>query len=259
MTLVVNMSTPAISWVTPAAIPYGTALTAAQLDATATYDGATVGGTYTYAPAKGTLLTAGSQTLTVTFTPNNTADYSTPPPESVILQVNQATPRITWAKPAAITYGTPLSSTQLNASASVPGTFMYSPAIGAVLSGGMQTLSVTLTPTDTNDYAVVTASVSLTVKQASSITAISSASPNPSSVNQPVVVNFSVGGSGGVPTGTVTVTANTGETCSGLLTNGAGSCSLTFTATGSPKLTAIYSGDSNFKASNSAKLIQTVN
>ena len=46
------------------------------------------------------------------------------------------TPVITWPTPAAITYGTPLSTTQLNATASyngktVPGTFSYSP--GTVL------------------------------------------------------------------------------------------------------------------------------
>jgi len=41
------------------------------------------------------------------------------------LLVGQATPIITWATPAPISYGTALSGTQLNATASVPGAFVY--------------------------------------------------------------------------------------------------------------------------------------
>ena len=56
------------------------------------------------------------------------------------LTVNKAAPAITWATPAAITYGTALSATQLNASSTVAGTFVYTPAAGAVLTAGPQTL-----------------------------------------------------------------------------------------------------------------------
>ena len=73
---------------------------------------------------------------------------------------------ITWANPAAITYGTALSATQLNATASVPGTFVYSPAAGAVPNAGTQTLNVTFTPTDTTNYDTATASVSIVVNKA---------------------------------------------------------------------------------------------
>jgi hypothetical protein len=76
-------------------------------------------------------------------------------------------------------------------------------------------------------------------------------------VSQPVTIGFTVTGVG-TPTGIVTVTASTGQTCSGTLSADAGSCSLTFTTTGSPKLTAAYGGDTNFKASTSAKVTQTV-
>jgi 2-keto-3-deoxy-6-phosphogluconate aldolase len=61
------------------------------------------------------------------------------------------TPVITWTTPAAIPYGTALSAAQLDATASVPGTFAYSPSAGTVLAAGAQTLSVTFTPTDTTD------------------------------------------------------------------------------------------------------------
>ncbi len=51
-----------------------------------------------------------------------------------------------WATPAPITYGTPLSATQLNATDNHRGTFVYSPAAGTVLNAGTNTLSVTFTP-----------------------------------------------------------------------------------------------------------------
>jgi len=155
-----TQATPTITWTTPAAITYGTPLSATQLNATAS-----VAGTFTYSPAAGAVLSAGVQTLTATFTPTDTTDYTTAT-ATVTLTVNQATPAITWATPAAITYGTPLSATQLNASSSVAGTFTYSSAAGTVLNAGTQTLTATLTPTDTIDYTTATASVTLTVNKA---------------------------------------------------------------------------------------------
>ena len=160
VSLTVNDATPVITWTAPSAITYGTALSATQLDATAS-----VAGTFVYTPAAGTVLAAGSQTLSVTFTPTNTTDYSTAT-ATVGLMVNKAVPVITWTVPAAITYGTALSATQLDATASVAGTFVYTPAAGTVLGGGTQALSVTFTPTNTTDYSTATAAVSLTVNDA---------------------------------------------------------------------------------------------
>jgi hypothetical protein len=249
-------ATPVITWPTPTAITYGTALSGTQLNATATYNSTTVAGTFVYTPAKGSVLGAGSHTLLVTFTPTNTTNY-TGVGASVTLQVSQAAPKITWANPAAITYGTVLSSLQLNATASVPGSFVYSPPAGTVLAAGTQTLSVTFTPTDTTDYSRVSDSVAITINQGVSSTTITSNLPNPSVIGQSVSIRFSVTGNG-VPTGTVTVTANSGQSCSGALSTGNGSCVLIFTASGSPKLKASYSGDSNFKPSSSVNVTQTV-
>jgi hypothetical protein len=79
---------------------------------------------------------------------------------------SKITPTISWSPPAPITNPTPLSATQLDATASVPGTFVYSPPAGTVLAAGTQTLSVAFTPTDTADYTNATASVSITVNAA---------------------------------------------------------------------------------------------
>jgi N-acetylneuraminic acid mutarotase len=157
---IVNKATPTITWPAPAPITYGTALSGAQLNASST-----VAGSFAYTPALGTVLTAGAHTLSVTLTPTDTAVYMTAT-TTVSLTV-QTTPTITWATPAAITYGTALSGTQLNASSTVAGTFAYTPALGTMLTAGVHTLSVTLTPTDTTDYATAIATVQITVSPAS--------------------------------------------------------------------------------------------
>jgi hypothetical protein len=76
--------TPTIIWATPAAIPYGTALSATQLHASST-----VAGSFAYSPPVGAVLTAGTHTLLVLFTPTNMTDYTTAS-GSVTLTVNPA-------------------------------------------------------------------------------------------------------------------------------------------------------------------------
>jgi glucuronoarabinoxylan endo-1,4-beta-xylanase len=73
---------------------------------------------------------------------------------------------ITWPKPAAIEWGTALSTAQLNATSSVPGTFTYSPAAGAKPEVGIQSLSTTFTPQDQTKYATTRVTRNLTVNKA---------------------------------------------------------------------------------------------
>ena len=82
------------------------------------------------------------------------------------LTVSKGTPVLTWANPAAITYGTALSATQLNAKANVAGAGVYTPVLGSKLPVGAQTLSVIFTPTDSARYNTATKSVPLTVNKA---------------------------------------------------------------------------------------------
>ena len=160
--------TPLITWAAPAAITYGTALSAAQLDATASVPGTTITGNMVYSPALGAVPNGGLRTLTATFTPDDMTDY-TIATAAVQLTVNRVTPTVTWATPAAIPYGTLLSATQLDATASEPGSFFYSPGMGALLGGGLQTLSAIFNPSDAVDYTTATGSVQLTVDQAAGI------------------------------------------------------------------------------------------
>ncbi len=65
-----------------------------------------VAGTFSYTPAAGTVLTPGTdRTLSVTFTPADTSDYTTASATATI-NVDKAEPTITWADPDPITRGT---------------------------------------------------------------------------------------------------------------------------------------------------------
>jgi hypothetical protein len=89
---------------------------------------------------------------------------TTPPPPPT--PITPTVPTITWTPPASIVAGTALTSTQLDATASVAGSFTYSPAIGTVLAAGTQTLAVTFIPSNTTDYTDATKSVQITVTAA---------------------------------------------------------------------------------------------
>ena len=162
VSLVVAKATPVITWTNPAAITYGTALTATQLNASSS-----VAGTFAYNPAIGSILNAGTNTLTAVFTASNPTNYVSPLTNTVSLVVNKATPVITWANPAAITYGTALTATQLNASSSVAGTFAYTPTNGSILSVGTNTLTAIFTASNATNYvSPLTNTVSLVVNSA---------------------------------------------------------------------------------------------
>ncbi|MFH1028176.1 MAG: Ig-like domain repeat protein, partial [Pseudomonadota bacterium] len=81
------------------------------------------------------------------------------------LTIIRAIPAITWNNPDDITYGTPLSATQLNANAGpVAGLFEYSTTAGTVLAVGTgHMLSVTFTPDDLTNYQTATKTVAINV------------------------------------------------------------------------------------------------
>lgn len=111
-----------------------------------------------------------------------------------VLVTAQITPTITWSNPAPIAYGTALNSNQLDASASVPGTFAYNPTNGTVLNPGTNALTVIFTPTDMVDYSSVTDTVSLVVTPTLSITVQPIATTSATSYNP--TFSVTAGGSG---------------------------------------------------------------
>jgi hypothetical protein len=231
-----NAPVASLDGVSPTLAYYAGNLTAAQLATAAALPGApTAAGTYT---------------VVATF-PGDTI-YEPASSSPLSFTIAKATPTITWANPADITYGTALDGTQLDAAASVPGTFAYTPAAGTVLGAGSgQTLSATFTPTDTVDYNTATAAVNLTVDQAATTVAVSS-SLNPSAVQQAVTFTATVTpGSGTFDDGGTVQFIVDGSNFGAPVSPRGGVATIQDAAlsAGIHSITATYSGDANFTAS----------
>lgn len=132
--------------------------------------------------------TAGSYTVVASLT---NANYQATP-VTVTLVINKATPTVSWGNPSAITYGTALSSTQLNATASVAGTFTYTPSSGTFPNAGTNILSVNFTPTDATNYnSVNNTTVFLTVNKATATISLSNLTQTFDGNPKPVTVTTS--------------------------------------------------------------------
>ncbi len=222
--LSVTQATPVVTWSTPGSMTYGSALGAAQLNAAAS-----VPGTFSYSPGAGTVLAAGSQSLSVTFAPADAVDYKAVTVTNSV-SVTPAVPPVTWASPAAISFGTALSATQLDASSPVAGTFVYSPALGTVLGAGTHTLTATFKPAVSADYVTTTSTISLVVAPVTPTIVFSVSNHRVTDApfvvaatsNSPGAITYSVvsgpamlSGSTVTPTGTGTVVLRASEAASG--------------------------------------------
>ena len=124
-------------------------------------EAALTSGTATFAT---TSLNATAHQITATYGGSTT--HATSTSAAVTVTIAKATPQITWPVPPPVSYGTALSAAQLNATATIAGTFTYVPAAGTILDAGPHTLSTTFRPTDTLNYNDASASVSLVVNKA---------------------------------------------------------------------------------------------
>ena len=177
---------------------------------------------------------ANSKAVTVlgySISGGDSGNYLLSQPTGLTANITAAGAGLTWSTPSAITYGTLLSSTQLNATASVSGTFTYTPALNTLLAAGTHTLSVTFTP-DSGNYAASTTTVSLTVnKKTLNITA-SSATVAYGDGRPTITASFSgfITGENSsnlttVPTCTTTYTSTTPVASSGVATTCSGAAS----------------------------------
>jgi hypothetical protein len=107
-------------------------------------------------------------------------------------------------------------------------------------------------------FASSSASLTQTVSQAATTTTLSS-SANPSISGQTVTFTATVTTAAGAPTGTVTFLDGTATIGTGTVASGKATLTISTLASGSHSITAAYSGDSNFTASASTVLAQTVN
>jgi hypothetical protein len=138
------------------------------------------------------------------------------------------------------------------------------------LSGGQATFSTsglatgthTITASyggDGNFNSSTSAAITQTVmasRAASTTTVVSSV--NPSVFGQAVTFTATVTGTGGTPTGTVTFLDGAATLGTAALSAGSGALTTSALAVGNHTVTASYSGDSNFNASTSSAITQTV-
>jgi hypothetical protein len=259
-TLRVVKATPDIDWATPAPIPYGTALSAAQLDAMST-----VSGTFVYSPGSGILAT-GTHTLSTTFTPTDTADYNTAR-ASVSLTVNQAAQTITLTPPSSpVVYGVSPIKLVATSTSGLAVTFSVQSGPGK-LSGstltitGAGTVVVAANQAGNSDYsAAPTVTQSIVVNQATPSISLRSSANN---VNPGKAVTFTatlVGGGGLKPTGTVTFLDGATAIGAGAVnSSGVATFTTSSLSAGSHSITASYTGDSNYAPVTSAPFTEIVN
>lgn len=146
-----------LTWSNPAPIKQGTSLSGTQLNAITD-----VPSTCVYSPPAGTVLPAGTYTLSVTCTPND-PNYEPISGTVTLIVKGKVKPQIIWFNPLPIVNPTPLSGTQLNALANVPGKYSYTPSAGTVLSPGKHPLNVKFTPDNRDDNEDMEANVTIDV------------------------------------------------------------------------------------------------
>jgi 6-phosphogluconolactonase (cycloisomerase 2 family)/sugar lactone lactonase YvrE len=255
-TVALSMASQTITLTVPASAIYGTSFTAtasasSSLPVTLAASGgcSNVGASFT--------MTSGSVACSVIASQSGNANYSPATTVTKVVAATLATPVITWPTPAQIVAGTPLSATQLNATASTTGTFTYTPASGAVLGVGTQTLSVLFTPSTPANYSTATKTVSLVVFAPTVTMGISTQTQTYQHWTNFVIGPIFTGSR--YPTGTVTLYDN-GVAVVTLTLGGNGLAYYTANPfnVGANVMTASYSGDSHFAAGVSSPVTITV-
>jgi YVTN family beta-propeller protein len=199
-----------------------------------------------------------------TITPVITVTISPASVQVVAGQTQQFTANVTGTTDTAVTWSVPpsggtINSTGLYTAPATPGTF-------TVTATSVASTSITASAQVTVTAAVLTPTSTSITSTASTLDGVSLPA-NTALVGNPVTVNFAVTPKSGStdPTGTVTVSDTTGDSCkSTTLTAGAGSCQLSITqvGSGSASLTAAYVPDTAsstlFSGSTSASLSENV-
>jgi hypothetical protein len=250
-TLTVGQASPAITWNAPAAVMYGTALSAAQLNATAS-----TAGTFSYSPALGTVLGAGTQTLSVIFAPTDTTDYTTPSASTVALTVYKA-PLTIVANNAARVFGAANPVFGGTVSGAVNGdvfTESFATSATAASIAGIYAIVPAVVGANLANYAVTATNGALTITQAG--TATTFALSNSNLTMTATVLSLT----SGTPTGNVAFYQGQTLVGTGVLANGTATFTTTNFPAGNVVVSAQYSGDANFTQSASPPIfVLTVN
>jgi hypothetical protein len=223
-------------------------------------DGYTVSASYAGDADDGAASTAASQTLTVVRSNTNTALSISPVNSAPFGQSFVLTATLTAVAPGGgvptgtvvfLRDGESIAEVALNGAGVASFTVPAGLAVGSYVFRAeyAQTLNY-LQSFDSRSYAVV---------NKASATTITGSSVNPSELGASVAFSYSVVGvpSDTTPTGNVSLTASTGESCTA--TVAAGTCSISFATAGNRTVTAEYEGDSVHGSSSSAAFAHAVN
>jgi hypothetical protein len=213
-----------------------------------------------------TFTSTGAKTLTATYAGDTNFNGSTSASESHTVNKANTTTTITAdtpdpsvvGQPVPVTFsvtvdapgsGTPAGNVTVSAGAdSCIGTVAAGTCNLTFTSAGAKSVTATYAG-DGNFNGSTSASEAHQVNKAATTTVITNDAPDPSVLNSPYAVSWSVTVNSpgvGAPTGTVTVSDGS-ATCSAAVA--AGGCSLTSTTPGAKSLLATYSGDGNFNGS----------
>jgi hypothetical protein len=210
-------------------------------------------------------LSAGANTIQASYSGDFSNQSSTS--NTVSVQVGQIQPTITWAQPAAISYGITLAgilnASAVNGSTAVPGTYTYTNGTSPItptstLPAGSYTLTVNFAPTDTNTYKAATGTVSLTVNKVAAGGVLLSASTNSVFLQNPTSFTATVSSMVSPPTGSVVFFDGTTSVGMATLTSGTAQLTVSSLAVGTHSITAVYSGDNNFFAGTSSAVSTVV-
>jgi hypothetical protein len=233
--------------------------TGSALAATATTNPTGLTVTFTYNGSSTVPTAAGSYTVVGTITDANYQGSNTG-----TLVIGKATLTIS-ANNASRVYGTANPTFAGSVTGQQNGdTFTESFSTSAIITSQVSTYSIVPAATGTNlsDYTQSIADGTLTITQASSTTLLTTSTATPYQavpVTLTAAVSDSSTGSTGTPTGTVSFYDS--ATLLGTSSVGAGVATLTTAALplGASTVTAVYSGDTNFAASTSSGVSETVN
>ncbi len=228
-----------LTWSAPAPVVYGTALGAAQLNATSTAEG-----TFAYSPAAGTVLPVGTNTLSVTFTPADTTQYTTAT-SSVQLMVTPA-PLTVSANNAARVFGAANPEFTGTIAGAVKGdSFTETFSTTATTSSIVGTYPITpaVSGPALANYTVSLVNGALTISQAGTSTKFALSNDN-------LTLTGTVSSlTSGTPTGSVNFLSGETPIGNAPLVNGSATLTVSSVLAGNSTISAQYSGDANFTQS----------